>query len=217
VAFLQQARQFCDFAITAISTVVVGPNAMLLCRAMKNIFKHSLRLLSLLILLHGMFALAVAQESSKAVIAKGLLSVDKVRQGSSFQVAVVLEIDPAFHINANKPSDPGYIATSLEAVKQENISFSEIIYPKAEAQQFEFSPDPLLVYSGRIVIKFRAQADSALATGAQTIKTKLRYQACTNNACYAPKTIEVSIPIEVVKASEPVVDANKTIFAEKEH
>ncbi|MEW6734596.1 MAG: hypothetical protein AB1489_24945, partial [Acidobacteriota bacterium] len=53
-------------------------------------------------------------QSKPALTPKGVVSTDKVRQGSSFQLAIVLDIDQAFHINSNKPTDPNLIPTKVE-------------------------------------------------------------------------------------------------------
>lgn len=158
---------------------------------------------------------AAAQDPSKAVAVKGVISVDKVRQGSPFQGAIVLDINEAFHINSNKPLDANLIATTVELVKAEGVTFGPLNYPRGENQKFKFSEDPLSVYSGRTVIKFTARPTPKLALGAQTLKAKVRYQACNDQACFPPKTVEVAIPIEVVDGKAKVTPAHADIFAAK--
>jgi thiol:disulfide interchange protein len=156
---------------------------------------------------------AHAQDPGQAITAKGLISVDKVRQGSTFQAAVVMDIGSGFHTNANKPLDANLIPTKLELPTIEGISFDAVSYPKGESEKFSFSDQPLLVYSGHIIFKFTAHAAANLPIGAQSIKAKLKYQACNNQACFPPKTVEVAIPIEVVDANSKTAAANSEIFA----
>jgi hypothetical protein len=171
------------------------------------------RALVIITLLTTAFAtLAQAQDPSKAVSPKGLISVDKVRQGSSFQAAIVLDIGSAFHINSNRPKDPNLIPTKLEPVKSDGIVFGLVAYPKGEEQKFKFSDDPLSVYSGQVVIKIPVRTTVKLPLGQQTLRTKLSYQACNDQACFPPKTVEVTIPVEVVDAKTKVSPANGDIF-----
>src|SRR5438477_10463636 len=115
-------------------------------------------LISFLFILFTLISAAAnAQDASKAVTPKGVISVDKVRQGRSFQVAVVLDVGSGFHVNSNQPSDPNLIPTKLELVKNEGVVFGPTTYPKGENQKFKFSDQPLSVYSGRVVIKLPAR------------------------------------------------------------
>src|SRR5436309_2731785 len=96
---------------------------------------------------------AYGQDPSQAITSKGLISVDKVRQGSTFQIAVVMDIGNGFHTNANKPLDANLIPTKLDLPTIEGITFDAVSYPKGESEKFSFSDQPLLVYSGHMIFK----------------------------------------------------------------
>lgn len=166
----------------------------------------------LLLLILSLCIAAVAQDPSKAVTAKGYISTDKVHQGGSFTIAIVLDIDPQFHINSAKPLDENLIPTRVEPVKVDGFTFSAPTYPKGENQKFAFSDQALSVYSGRTVIQIKATAAKTLSLGQKTIKMKLGYQACNNQACFAPKTVEVPIGLEVVAPGVKVSPANTQFF-----
>jgi hypothetical protein len=66
-------------------------------------------------------------------------------------------------------------------------------------EKYSFSPTPLSVYTGNfeLVTKFKV---STTAMPGQTLVTgKLKYQACNDRMCLTPKTIDVSIPIDLIK------------------
>jgi DsbC/DsbD-like thiol-disulfide interchange protein len=155
---------------------------------------------------------ASAQDPSKAVTAKGFISTDKVRKGSAFQLAVVLDIGSTFHINSNRPLDPNLIPTKIELLPTEGVTYGAMAYPRGKNEKFKFSEKPLSVYSNRVVIKVPATATAKLPIGQQTLKAKLRYQACNDQACFPPKTVEVAIPVEVVEAGANIAPANADIF-----
>jgi thiol:disulfide interchange protein DsbD len=173
---------------------------------------------SLLLVLIGWLSAAVcntysaAQSSASVVKVKPVLSVDKVRQGSSFQVAVVLDIDGGYHINSNRPTEKYLIPTVLKVERSSGISTSAVIYPKGKMRKFSFADKPLSVYEGRVVLRFVARALPTLSTGDHTIRARLTLQACNDQACLQPKTIEVAIAIEVVPASAKVNNINSELF-----
>jgi hypothetical protein len=141
-----------------------------------------------------------------------VLSVDKVRQGSRFHAGVIVDISSGYHINSNRPSESYLIATALKLDKLPGLTLGPVVYPKGQLKKFGFSDKPLSVYEGRAVMKFPVTASAALATGSHSIHAKLTVQACNDEACLQPKTIDVEIPFEVVTPDAQVNPANQDIF-----
>ena len=167
----------------------------------------------LLIAITGFAAVsALGQSSADAVKLSTALSVDKVKQGSAFQAAVVVNIENGYHINSNRPSDSFLIATVLKLEKTDGVVAGLVRYPRASLKKFSFSKKPMSVYEGRANLTFAARAVSALSIGSHTIHGKLTVQACNDQACLIPKTIDVDIPFEVVPASAQVNSINGGIF-----
>ena len=156
------------------------------------------RLLFLLILLGCSSAHAMAQSSSSVVKVRPAESSYKLKQGAAAQVGLVVEIQDGYHINSNRPSDKNLIATALKFDRVAGLSTTPVMYPRAKTQKFEFSPKPLLVFEGKITFKFSARALPAAATGNHVLKGKLTVQACNNQFCLPPKTVDVAIPVEVI-------------------
>jgi len=140
---------------------------------------------------------ALAQGSGKVVKVGSGESVYKIKRGASAQVALVIDIDEGYHINSNRPTDKNLIPTSLKLDKVTGMTTAPIVYPKAKLQKFEFSPKPLSVFEGKTVLKLSVRALPSAAVGSQTLKGKLTVQACNNQACLRPQTIDVSIPLLV--------------------
>jgi hypothetical protein len=141
-----------------------------------------------------------------------VLSVDKVKQGSRFQAALVVDISSGYHINSSRPSEDYLIATALKLDKQQGITVGPVVYPRGVEKKFSFSDKPLSVYEGRAVLKFSATASPTVAAGNHSIHAKLTVQACSDEACLQPKTIDVEIPFEVVEPGTQVNPANQDIF-----
>jgi hypothetical protein len=157
-------------------------------------------------------ATVLAQTSASVVNAHPAVSVDKVKQASRFQAAVVLDISSGYHINSSRPSESYLIATALKLEKQSGITAGPVVYPRAQIKKFSFSEKPLSVYEGRAVLKFTATASPAVPVGNHSIRGKLTVQACNDEACLQPKTIDVEIPFEVVTAGTQTNAANPDIF-----
>jgi len=137
--------------------------------------------------------------SGREVVApSAYVSLEPVGRGGSFQLAVVLKIRPGFHINARKPSAEYLIPTDLHANLPAGFkSVGEICYPKGELKTFAFSKTPLNVYQDKVVLRVPLAAQSDAPLGAQHIPLKLRYQACNNKECLPPRTVEVTLSVDV--------------------
>lgn len=171
------------------------------------------RLVNPIIFIALLSTAAFAQTSSGVVKVTPAISVDKVKQGSTFGVAAALDISSGYHINSNRPTETYLIPTALRMdAPGRGLTVTPPIYPHGELKKFGFSPKPLSVYEGRVVIKFTAHAAPGLAAGSHSIHGKLTVQACNNEACLAPKTIDVDFAFQVVSQATPVNPANADIF-----
>jgi cytochrome c biogenesis DsbD-like protein len=141
--------------------------------------------------------------SGREVVApSAFVSLDPVARGSSFQLAVVLKIRPGFHINARKPSSEYLIPTDLRASLPAGFKpAGEISYPKGELRTFAFSKTPLNVYQDQVVLRVPLTAQPDAPLGAQHIPLKLRYQACNNEVCLPPVTLDVDAPVTVAASA----------------
>lgn len=124
-------------------------------------------------------------------------SAVKAAPGASFEVPLKLEIQPDYHINAEKPTFDYLIPTKLDWTSKE-FKLAGIEYPKPEQASFSFSPGTKLdVYQGTVIIRSRFQAAGKQPIGKAMLEGKLHYQACDDKMCYPPATVTVKVPIEV--------------------
>ncbi len=158
---------------------------------------RSIRLFWLLAVVCFLSLPAFAQGSAKVVKVSPGESVYKIKRGGSVQLAVIIEVDEGYHINSNRPAEKYLIPTILKIERTAGLTTTPVIYPRAKLQTFEFSKKPLSVFEGKAVLKLTARALGSLATGSQTLKGKLTVQACNNQQCLRPQTIDVNIPLQV--------------------
>ena len=144
------------------------------------------------------------------------VSLEPVARGSSFQLAVVLKIRPGFHINARKPSADYLIPTDLRANLPAGFkSAGEISYPKGELRTFAFTKTPLNVYQGKVVLRVPLTAQSDAPLGAQHIPLKLRYQACSNEVCLPPVTLDVDAQVTIAASAANSRPVHPELFPTK--
>jgi len=117
--------------------------------------------------------------------------------GGETDAKVTLSIAPGYHIHANPATLKYLIATTLTLSPPAGITADAPIYPKPQTKKFSFDPTPLSVFEGTAEIIVKLHAAGKPAEGNRPIAGKLRYQACDDNACYPPKTIDVAIPVVV--------------------
>ncbi|HSK63369.1 MAG TPA: protein-disulfide reductase DsbD domain-containing protein [Pyrinomonadaceae bacterium] len=119
-------------------------------------------------------------------------------KGESGTAIVRLQIQHGYHVNANPPSLRYLIPTELELTPAGGISVEFITYPDPLTKTFSFSPDtPLKVYEGEAIVKATLKADASAATGKHNLSAKLRVQACDDQVCYAPGTIDLTVPVTI--------------------
>jgi len=140
----------------------------------------------------------MAQPSGKVVKVSTGESVYKVKRGAASQITVVLDIDEGYHINSNRPAEKFLVATAFKLDPAPGFGSTPVIYPKPKLQKFPFSPKPMSIFDGKAVLRLTLRALPAATAGQQTLKGKLTVQACNQEQCLRPQTVDVNIPIEVM-------------------
>lgn len=118
------------------------------------------------------------------------------KRNSEVTAKVAVSVADGYHVNSNAPHEAYLIPLKLTWTAAP-LEVEAVSFPKARDEKYEFSDQPLSVYTGpfEIATKFKIPAD---ATGGTTILVgKLRYQACNSNMCFPPKTLDVKLPVEV--------------------
>jgi thiol:disulfide interchange protein DsbD len=120
------------------------------------------------------------------------------KAGSAVTAKIAVQLKPGYHCNSDKPTDEYLIPLKLTWTPAP-LEVSDVVYPKPQMEKYSFSKDPLSVYTGdfEIVTHFKVPASAQL--GGAVLSGKLRYQACNDRMCLQPKTVDVLLPIDVVK------------------
>lgn len=143
--------------------------------------------------------------------AKTYISYDNVKPGSEFKIAVVVTIAEGWHVNAN-PTREGLIATTLTLSENPNITSGNVVYPAGDTLNIA-SIGLASVYHDTISIGIPVTLLDTAPVEPITLDLEIGYQACNDEQCLLPETLNVSIPIEVVGKDETVLPTNDAIFA----
>lgn len=126
---------------------------------------------------------------------KGSAAEAQVSAGGSVEAVVTVTVQSGYHVNANPPSDAYLKATELIVPPKDGITVGFVKYPNAATKKFSFSEKPLAVYEGEVPIKVLLKAAAAASKGSHQLAAKLNVQACDNQLCYPPGTIDLAIPV----------------------
>jgi hypothetical protein len=118
--------------------------------------------------------------------------------GSTVEAKLPLQLRAGYHVQSNTPTDKYLIplrltwnAGPLEAVG--------VTYPKPLMEKYSFSPMPQSVFSGNFDLTTKFKVPANAIAGPTAITGKLRYQACNDNMCLPPKTMDVKLQVDVVR------------------
>ena len=139
-----------------------------------------------------------AEVSSSAQVVKVLIpSAVSIGPGRSAEAIVMLSISAGYHINANPATFPYLIATEVTAGKADAIAADKPIYPPAEKRTFQFAKEPLAVYEGEAQLRLPLRTDAKAVAGARALPITVRVQACDNEKCFPPATLNATVQVEV--------------------
>lgn len=127
----------------------------------------------------------------------------RLASGKTARVQLAYRIDAGYHINSNTPRDSLLLPTLLRLQPPANLTVAKLAYPAGEDQTFEFLPgEKLNVYTGDFAVTATLSAGASLEPGSYRVTGALRYQACDNRQCYAPKDLPVSFEVMVPATAE---------------
>src|SRR6185369_4128183 len=130
----------------------------------------------------------------------GYLSVSEApkvsgSRNAAVQAKIPVIVKTGYHVNSNTPSEENLIPLKLTWKSTGALEAGQVTYPKPTVERYPFqlpNEKPLSVYTGNfeVIANFKvapnAQAGPGIAVG------QLRYQACSDKACYPPKNVEVT-------------------------
>ena len=140
------------------------------------------------------------------------LSVDKLYPNSHFRLAVVIDVADHWHINANPANVEGLIPTTLTLQPPASIVVDRIVYPNGASTKVSWADNPVALYTGRAIIFAEGHVTADAKPGPLKLDGALRYQACNDSICVAPKNITVALETEIVPESQKPQPVHTDVF-----
>ena len=137
------------------------------------------------------FVVSVSAQSVSGSIGKGT-----VERGDSARGTVTLSIPGGLHVNSSRPGSQYAIPTSVR-IRGTGVKVGGISYPRGRNRKFSFSENSINVYEGRVSFPFTVTVPAGFRGNAVRLTATVRYQACTDEVCYAPTSKSVTFTARV--------------------
>jgi DsbC/DsbD-like thiol-disulfide interchange protein len=117
-----------------------------------------------------------------------------VKAGATVDETLNLSVREGFHVNSDKPKDDYIIPIKLSWAGGP-VETRQVIYPKPE--EMKVGDQQLTVFSGAFSIKTQFHVAEGAAKGTFTVNGKLHYQACNNEMCLRPVTVDIPLTVSI--------------------
>ncbi|MEP6902247.1 MAG: protein-disulfide reductase DsbD domain-containing protein [Actinomycetota bacterium] len=123
-------------------------------------------------------------------------SIGAITRGGSTKGTIVISIPGGLHVNSNRPNSQYAIPTTVK-VSTTGVKISGITFPRGKNRKFQFSEDTLNVYEGTVSFSFKLTVPANFKDNVIKVRAVVRYQACSNEVCYPPKTKEITFTAKI--------------------
>ena len=149
---------------------------------------------------------------SDPVTATGYVSLSNVPQGGSAQLAIEIRITEPWHVNANPASEEFLVATEVAFTLPEGVTLRGVVYPQGVEKKLEFAEGALRLYEGVVYVGAVIDVADNVPLGDQTLTATITYQACDNEKCLLPQTLDVPVALTISSPRDPVDLASPDVF-----
>jgi DsbC/DsbD-like thiol-disulfide interchange protein len=152
------------------------------------------RFVLLAILFVSFCALSVSKGVAQTVT--GSIGNGSVTRGAKARGSVVMTIPGGLHVNSSRPSSE-YAIPTVVSLRGTGVRVSGVTYPRGKNRKFQFSENLINVYEGRVSFPFNVTVPAGFKGGTIRVVAAVRYQACTDEVCYPPRTKNVTMTARV--------------------
>lgn len=145
-------------------------------------------------ILLSVLALGVGPASAQTV--SGSIGNGSVARGGSTRGTIVLSIPGGLHVNSSRPASEYAIPTTVR-LSGTGARVSGPRYPRGVNRKFQFSENVINVYEGTVRFPFTVNVPAAFKGNTVRVRAVVRYQACTDEVCYPPRTKEITLTAKV--------------------
>ena len=140
--------------------------------------------------------LTVGAAIASAQTVSGSIGNGSVARGSSARGSVVLSIPGGLHVNSSRPASEYAIPTTVR-LSGSGIKVSGPTFPRGVNRKFQFSENVINVYEGTVRFPFTVNVPAGFKGDTVRVRAVVKYQACTDEVCYPPRSKEVTLTARV--------------------
>lgn len=126
----------------------------------------------------------------------GSIGNGTVSRGKAVRGTIVLTVPGGLHVNSNRPGNEYQIPTTV-SLSGTGAKVSGATYPRGKNRKFGFSESAINVYEGRVSFPFTVTVPANFKGNSIKVRATVKYQACTEEVCYPPKSKEVTLTARV--------------------
>lgn len=145
-------------------------------------------------ILAALFTAGVIITNGQSV--SGSIANGWVTRGTPARATVVLNIPGGLHVNSSRPSGEYMIPTRVTATAL-GAKIGPVVYPRGRNRKFAFSEHTINVYEGRVAFTFPVTVPATYRGETVVVRASVKYQACNDEACFAPRTRTVTLRARV--------------------
>lgn len=140
------------------------------------------------------------------------LAHDSLSAGMTSSALIVVTIKDGWHINSPNPTDESLIGTLLSVSENAVFASTSVRYFPGIERKFDYADSPIEIFEGSTAVLIRFTVASNVKVGKYKVPAVLNYQACSENVCLAPTSIQFAIPILVASQAFKARRINTELF-----
>ena len=133
-------------------------------------------------------ALLRGETGARISIAKGRVKATAEKAPNGELIDVRLTIAEGWHINAHKPLEEDFVATTISFDGMDARDSPTVTYPAPVRRKLGFHDEELALLEGEVIINVQAQPGAMLPS-----RLVLTVQSCSDSICLQPETVGLSV------------------------
>ncbi len=155
-------------------------------------------------------------KKDELVKARAFLNVDRLPPGARCRIVMFLDVSEGWHINTN-PARPDFLVpTAFTMTTKHGTKLTDVKYPAGKQLNVKGFDEALHVYEGRVALYGVLTAPQQPRAEMEEFELKVRYQACNDQKCLAPKTIVLKGKVAFATREKPARLINEKFFPKPE-
>lgn len=146
-------------------------------------------------LICGLLEMLAGEQSNKQWCADGniLISSESKKEPVQNKITLTIESNNDWHLNQLIDNNKLAVPVKIEIASEWELT--DFSYPDSISKILGFQTDAVEVYENKIQIGFNVSGKNEMHFPNNLLKLKLQIQACNNEKCLSPETVNLTLPL----------------------